>query len=462
MYDPSHKLILLRLTLCSLLAGCGFADYEAAPLEPERLLDELARARAVDAPTDAITLAHARDWLRDRGPAVREALAAFETATARAEVSTPLANPAISLGPILGLGTAGSPDVVPYGTFSWSIPWTDRRARRDEVERSRAELARIEVLATLHEVWTEVRREFAALTIADLRLAVADDAVDAASRSVGLLERLVAAGQATAADTAQFELEHARSEAQRIEDELTRTRLAASLATHTGVATSHFRLTSADALPNTPENAPSLDDLRGGIADRHPQLLRLRAAYEASDRTLRLEIIQQYPDLQLLPQFQGEVSESFDLLTLAVGMNLPLFDRNQRAIATAAAHRDEMRTRFKAESARVLAALERARADVAITTRRHRLFEQRILPLAEQGVEIAARAVRAGTGGVLRYLDAARSLRRARRDAFEAQLDALDAWSRLERASGARFLEFPGGGGEDPTPPSPIEPGGSR
>ena len=72
------------------------------------------------------------------------------------------------------------------------------------------------------------------------------------------------------------------------------------------------------------------------LRDNHPELARLRARYEAAEAALRLEISKQFPDLRIGPSAAGDSGDKKTVLGLALGIALPIFDRNQQAIAAAA------------------------------------------------------------------------------------------------------------------------------
>jgi outer membrane protein, heavy metal efflux system len=130
------------------------------------------------------------------------------------------------------------------------------------------------------------------------------------------------------------------------------------------------------------------------------------------------------------------------LAELALGLALPLFDRNQREIASATGRRIEARVNYLAAANRALGELERAhRAAQIAEERRHALLEE-VLPAAKDNVDIAYRSLPAGSADALQVLDAERSLRQVELELLEAELELQLAWSDLERAFGAPLLVF--------------------
>jgi outer membrane protein TolC len=173
-------------------------------------------------------------------------------------------------------------------------------------------------------------------------------------------------------------------------------------------------------------------------------LLIIKSEYIAAERSLRLEIARQYPDFRFGPSLGGEAGERKSTLGLTLGIDVPLFDRNQQAIARATRQREAVRTRYESEANRALADLDAALATVALARERRRILLDTVLPRAEANIAIARRTVAAGAGSTLRLLDAERSFRNIQIDALDAQLAELSAWSALEQAVGCPLLAFPG------------------
>lgn len=71
---------------------------------------------------------------------------------------------------------------------------------------------------------------------------------------------------------------------------------------------------------------------------RHPALLAAMANHDTSEAELKREIRKQYPELTLNPGFDHEDGNS--KLVLGVGVSLPLWNRNQSAIAGATSERN--------------------------------------------------------------------------------------------------------------------------
>lgn len=101
-------------------------------------------------------------------------------------------------------------------------------------------------------------------------------------------------------------------------------------------------------------------DARHQALMNRADLLASLAEYAASEAALQLEIAKQYPDVHLGPGY--EFDQGDNKWSLGLSVTLPVFNRNQGAIAEAEARRAESAARFNALQARVLSEIDLATA----------------------------------------------------------------------------------------------------
>lgn len=135
---------------------------------------------------------------------------------------------------------------------------------------------------------------------------------------------------------------------------------------------------------------------------------------------------------------QGEMT----VLGPTLSLELPVFDQNQAQIARAyyawreaTGQREAMRRQAVQE---VRGAHERVR--VALTNAR--FYHDQLLPLREQNLELSRDGYRAGKTPFFDVLDAQRNLLKARGEAVEAQRDAAQELTELQRAAGRPLSEL--------------------
>jgi len=124
----------------------------------------------------------------------------------------------------------------------------------------------------------------------------------------------------------------------------------------------------------TPPGAAQLRTALSNLPDRRPDLLALQAGYHSQNQTLRKAIIQQFPAINVGFNRTRDNSAVYTS-GFAIGLTLPLFDRNRGNIAIARATRQRLHDDY---AARLLATDN----DVD-RLRRQLLLEQAALPAAE-------------------------------------------------------------------------------
>jgi cobalt-zinc-cadmium efflux system outer membrane protein len=182
---------------------------------------------------------------------------------------------------------------------------------------------------------------------------------------------------------------------------------------------------------------PDQRELLDGLESRRLDLLGLRQGLESQDATARAAILGQFPKMSLSIV---KASDTTNVHTTGfnVAVDVPIFDRNQGAIATERATRqrllDEYRQRvFEARSDVALAI-----ADIRSLNRQIAAAEEAV-PLLERLVSSAQTAVEQRNVDVLSYYTARRNLLQKRVQLIKLQEQLLEANTALEIASG-RYL----------------------
>lgn len=168
-------------------------------------------------------------------------------------------------------------------------------------------------------------------------------------------------------------------------------------------------------------------------------LAALSAGYDVQDANLRLALLQQYPRLNLslnAARDTGAVRTN----GVAIGFDLPLWNRNRGAIAVQDATREQLRAEYEARLFSTRSEITTLIAAYRIGIRQRDALEAQVAPL-RQTVEAFERA--GGRGDIARVT--AETARQALTDK-EIALAVLDQalseqWVALELASGALIGE---------------------
>ena len=431
------------------IAAAGCRSYAPQPLAPDEILRRVAIEREVPLEEDGITLARAAELMREHSPRLQEARAAYRTSQAVADTKTPLPNPRLELVPIFT-------DVASLGSDRWggdfALGWTillgGKRRINDELNAIRAERDLVEVGAAEREEFLALRGDLIHLAMATRIEAAARTLYRTAERALVTVRTMVEAADGTALDVSQFQQELYQAEADLLEGNEVRVEARMAVGARAGVDGAAF----PSALPPTlPTELPAKAELHERMMRDHPELARLRAEYAVAEKELQAEIAQQYPDLEIAGLYERD--EGDNRYGLGIGIELPVFDRNQLGIARADARRNEVRARFAAQVRRALADIDTAHAVLEIRRRRLVVLRDKLEPTARRTLELARRAMDAGSADGLRLLTVVQANRAMRVRVIRNEQGVLDAWSALEHACGSPLLVFPEPATEAPTEP---------
>ena len=144
------------------------------------------------------------------------------------------------------------------------------------------------------------------------------------------------------------------------------------------------------------------------LAGRRPDLLALVAGYEAEEQKLRQAIIEQFPKLNIGPNYTNDTTPVYTVgPTLTIG--LPIFDRNQGNIAIERATRQGLRDEYQARLDSSYGAADRLITEVNLIEEQYRVSLTSIGRLRE-AAEVADRAYAAGNLDERSYVDLHASL----------------------------------------------------
>jgi cobalt-zinc-cadmium efflux system outer membrane protein len=434
----SRRLTVVGPALLIALAACQ--TYTARPLDPESVLRDVAARRRSVEEGEVVTLARATEILLEHGPRVREARGAYLSARAFADVATPLPNPSLEAGPkyVTRGEEKGRDRWGGEGGLGWAILLGGRRGLTDERNALAAEAAHVEAVGVERTEYLALRRELVALAFASRETRVREELFATAETSAGTVRRLIDAGQATALDLTQVRLEALEAETALLEAREAEDEARAALAARTGVWSGAFRTGEP---PPVDAQLPSEQELRRVLLRDHPGLASLREAYRLTEKDLQLEIAAQWPDLEITLELEAEAES--DVWGLPIGIEIPLFDRNQPGIAAARGAREEARVAYEAEASRALASIEAARRRVRSRGARLEILRTRSAPAAKEALDLARRSLEAGAADALQFLEVLRAEREARLATLEAEHSLYEAWFDLEEACGAPLLAFP-------------------
>ena len=294
-------------------------------------------------------------------PQLRIARLEAVRAGAAQEAGAPWADPVVEVSGGKKRDTGNAPRIerswVSMASLSITIPLSGRLEAERSLLTTQSRMAALKVVEQEWETVTALRAAWAEWWAARERVALLSGYMALFGRFEATASSLAHVGEIAPSSGRLFRIEHTRIAA---ELEGVRAQETEARTTVLGL----LGLLPDASVPLTPTLPVVLEvaDTLKGVAG-HPRIARLRAAYQAAEDRLRVEIRKQYPDITFSPAYTGEEDET--QLTLGLGYPAPVWNLNRRGIAEAAADRDIARARAEAAYQELLTEAAQARVRMA-------------------------------------------------------------------------------------------------
>lgn len=317
--------------------------------------------------------------------------------------------------------------------LSQALELGGKRGARIDVARRGQELAALELERRRNQLRADVLDAYYTALRAQERTQLAGRSLALAERGVAVAQGRVNAGKASPVEAtrAQVQLAEVRLELNR--GQMEQDNAYRRLAMVTGAATSDFAGVQEQPLALAALPAPAQ------LLGRLPETTELRLAEQEvvqREASLGLEKAQRIPDLDVSVGSQYDASARERVNLVGLSMPLPLFNRNQGNVLSAARRADQARDlrnatelRLRTETRQALEQWNTARGEV-------QSFNQTILPAVQRAVDSATQGFEMGKFSFLDVLDAQRTLIGARTQYLAALAQTTDAWVRIERIYG--------------------------
>ena len=438
--QPGNLPLTFTLTLLTgLMAGCGQASCE--PLASARGAASPVTLPASTPPADAEIAEGATLTVDDvvrraalLNPTREVFIATREAAQAEILIARAWANPELDIsGGRAAPRTGGGSESIYTLELRQRLEWPGKRSSRIDAAQAGLAVADQEIALDALTLEEAVRDACLSLGSAEAQLLQAQAAHAATEQMYAAVERRAAAQEAEPGEVARAKLELITVTA--VRDRQQRHVIANSAAVRVWVGGGlPERFAISDALPMM---VPVVDRQTAmAVAVTHnPRLVLMRAEMNARNAAHARERQAWMPDLTV-GGYSAREADS-DNLGLSLGIELPLWNRNQGGVALADAERRKAAAQVRAE----LQIISR-QVDLA-----WQLYEGRRLAVDAMVIEakLAAQtalnaklaAFAAGEASLLDVLDARRAAQAVDEAALDARLAAADAWLTLGRAMGS-------------------------
>jgi cobalt-zinc-cadmium efflux system outer membrane protein len=268
-------------------------------------------------------------------------------------------NPTVGVAPAYNTTTAIPSPWIVTATLDIPIETSGKRGYRVAQATQLSEAARLNIASIAWQVRSRVRRSLLDFYGARELAALLKQQQTIHAENVRLLELQYQAGAISAFELTQARLasDGARLALRDAERQNAEARVQLADAIGVPVRALDGVEFSFESLSHLSADFPAAEARHQALLNR-ADILGALAEYAASQSALQLEIAKQYPDVHLGPGY--EFDQGDNKWSLGLSVTLPVFNRNQGAIAEAQARRAETAARFNALQARVLAEIDLA------------------------------------------------------------------------------------------------------
>ncbi len=189
---------------------------------------------------------------------------------------------------------------------------------------------------------------------------------------------------------------------------------------------------------------PAVEQLRKLALEHHPALRALVARTQASRHRERLAERNDYPDITLKAGYNTLWNQSEKRLTVGASINIPLQGKRRAAKDEARAMTLRLDSQQRAKVSQLMGDLQRAVEKVRESEHVLSLYQDRLLPLAEENLEAAQSDYEAGSGNFLDLISAEKNLMQTRLKREQARADYHRRLAALEHIVGGTLLAHSG------------------
>lgn len=350
-----------------------------------------------------------------------------------------LPNPQLSasLEPVTGGLTADTFTGYSYGA-SWDL--NGLITRRAKLHSAKANRSAVELDVAWQEWQVAQAAKLAAYSLISLReqVLLSQQMKNRLSENLTVVRKAVQAGLMTELDLSAAETASNQAEANLadLRKQLREQQLLLNRALGFPHQTT-IPLQQGMTLPSHAE-LPAEQDILSHLEQRRLDLVALRKGYESQEAAVRVAILEQFPKINL---GLSRARDTSNVITMpfAVSVDLPIFDRNQAAIAQERATRQQLYDEY-------VNRIFEARSEIAVLIANAESIEEQLrvaeagVPSLEHLVDTYRRAVEEGQADVLSYYGAWNDLTTRRLEIVALRQQRVETRIALEIAAGVYDL----------------------
>lgn len=442
-----HKNILWMACLLTLSAAAGCQTYQEQAFDPNTFLAEVVKERHyvpdTHVKTDTFTFETAARWMSENSPQIKLLKKEYDIFRAVAETPVPFPNPSVEGGPSLNFYSPMSPlqKVVPYVSIGFVIPLGPRLSREDDLNQAKAMQAYQKILVGHRNLYLTLREDYIRCAIMERRRYLAMQIADMAVQAEKVSRKLESAGYITAIDVYEAVVERGRQEVANWDQEQSMVQSISAISNLIGGRHGEIMNRQFEQLPTLPGKIPTVDSLQKIMIENNPDLAALQTQRLVTDAQYKLELAKQIPDLVIGSNYGTEFDKT-QTIGFTAGMEVPVFNRNQVAIAEAKHTRDYTAQEYKSMLTQKMNALEQLVCRYEMVAKKIRLLRKDLMPNAEKTLNLAEKGTSSGVITALQCIRIQRDYRDILRDHLVLYQDLWDIQLQIERTIGYPLALF--------------------
>jgi len=355
-------------------------------------------------------------------PSIEAMQSAWRAAQSRVDQATALDDPMLSYSFAPSTIDQNDLDFGQKLMLSQKFPWPGKRALRGDSARLEATASQENVLLLRLQLIEASAKYFADWYSIHEAVRINQVNQNLWQEFHAIAEVKYGTGQASQQDVLRAEVEQARLEHQAIVLNRKQQNILAQINTLLN-RTPDAPVPPPAALAEIRE-LPDVDQLRKMALETHPALKSLIARNQASDARLKLAEREYYPDFNVNAGYNSLWNQDEKRFTIGVGINIPLLQGKRDAkVSEQRARSQQNAFQIADKQAEIAGAVQRSYNSVEESRHVLKLYENKLLALAEENLLAAKIDYQSGAGGFLDLVSAEKNLIQTQLSYVKAQRD---------------------------------------
>jgi cobalt-zinc-cadmium efflux system outer membrane protein len=323
-------------------------------------------------------------------------------------------------------------------TFSYGISETfelgGKRGKRITVANANSELARAQFQTAVWQLTNDLKKKFYAVLLAESLLNLAKENQQTFAEIVEHTTEVFKLGEISGLDLERLEVEKLKFDTDVANSERDYEVALRDLRVMLGGDYRSMDIEVAGTIDYYQPYEFSLTDLRAQALAARPDLKAAQLSERAADASIRLENAQRIPDLNL-GAGMDQVPEGTNTLNFAVGVTLPVWNRNQTERAKALIQKMKAQNEQRQITNQVLSDVDKALVSFESQKRRVELYRTGVLKKVDDIQKLTEFSLKAGESSTLELLDAIRTRRDTLAGFYQTLFDYQSSLLDLELAT---------------------------